>query len=361
MTPVAYSDALETRASDEDEIVAQILEMMRNTQAAGAERHRHALRDAHAKSHAILKGVLRVHGNLPPELAQGVFATAREYAVAARLSSAPGDIHSDEIPAPRGFAIKLIGVDGARLSPDIEGRNQDFLMVNFPVLAFGTVQRYRQMLGLLERNAHAPAAVQRAVAATARGVEHVVEAVGATPGATLQGLARDNHHMLGESFFTQAAVRFGDYVAKLSLQPASENVRELHGQDISTTGFSAMRDAVCEFFARDGARYTLCAQLLVDPERMPVEDASVDWDTALSPFQPVATLEFGPQRAYTPTRQVYGDDTLSFNPWNGVQAHRPLGSIMRVRKAAYDRSTRFRHDMNARPRTEPASLQDIPD
>jgi hypothetical protein len=41
--------------------------------------------------------------------------------VVIRLSSAPGDIHSDTIPAPRGMAIKVIGVEGERLLPDDQG------------------------------------------------------------------------------------------------------------------------------------------------------------------------------------------------------------------------------------------------
>jgi hypothetical protein len=34
---------------------------------------------------------------------------------------------------------------------------------------------------------------------------------------------------------------------------------------------------------------------------------------------------------------------------------------MRIRRAAYERSTSYRHRMNARPRIEPDRLDDIPD
>ncbi|KFL48807.1 hypothetical protein IL54_4429 [Sphingobium sp. ba1] len=52
---------------------------------------------------------------------------------------------------------------------------------------------------------------------------------------------------------------------------------------------------------------------------------------------------------------------LSFNPWHGIREHQPLGSIMRVRIAAYERSTRYRHEMNAQPRVEPTNIDAIPD
>lgn len=117
MNPIRYHDDVEVPVENEAEISQRIVERMAATQAENADRHRHAHRDAHAKSHAILTGQLTVHDDLPHELAQGIFATPGTHEVVARLSSAPGDIHSDEIPAPRGFALKIIDVEGERLSP----------------------------------------------------------------------------------------------------------------------------------------------------------------------------------------------------------------------------------------------------
>lgn len=361
MTPIRFTPAVEVIDPDEQQLIASIVEQMAASSRCAFERHRHAIRDAHAKSNGLLKGELVVHDNLPPALRQGVFAVPRIYAIVARLSSAPSDIHSDEIPAARGFAFKIIGVDGARLVPDIEGHNQDFLMVNFPALAFGTLPKYKRMLGLLEANAQAPDTFQRLVAGTAHGAKQVLESLGGTPGATLDGLARDNHHPLGETYHTQAALRYGDHIAKLSIAPSSDNVRALHGKNIDDIDYAGMREAIAEHFATQGAEYTLSVQLCADLERMPVEDAAIAWPEELSPHVPVATLRFAPQSTAHPARQVYGDDSLSFNPWNGVAAHQPLGAIMRVRRVAYERSTAYRHAMNARPRVEPAQASDIPD
>ena len=360
VNPIRFEPYLEAVAADEVRLTAEIIEQMAASSRCAFERHRHAIRDAHAKSHAVLVGDLSVHSDLSPELRQGIFAKQKTYEVVARLSSAPGDIHSDAIPAPRGFALKIMSVEGERLSPDIAGVNQDVLMVNFPELAFGTIAKYKQLLGVLETNAKAPEFLQRSLAGVARGAKHAVEALGGTPSATLEGLARDNHHPLGESYFTQGALRFGDYVAKLSLSPASANVCALTGREVEGTGYSIMRDAIAEHFAREGAEYTLSAQLCLDLATMPVEDASVAWDPAASPHRPLATLRFGPQAPYAPARQVFGDDLLSFNPWNGIEAHRPLGGIMRIRRAAYERSSRFRHAMNDRPRLEPVGRDDLP-
>ena len=359
-TYVRYAPDVEVRDPNEDALTAEILDIMAATNRRAFDRHRHAVRDAHAKSHGILKGELVVP-DLPEHLRQGLFSRPATYPVVIRLSSAPGDIHSDTIPAPRGMAIKVIGVDGERLLPDDAGRNQDFLLVNIPVLSFGTIGTYRKLIGLLEKNADSPAFLQRAMAGVARGVEAAVEAAGAEPGATLRGLARDNAHLLGETYHSMAAIRFGDHIAKISAAPLSDAIRALTGKDVGTVEDSTLRDLVVAHFRTQGAEYRLRAQLCTDLAGMPVEDASVLWPEDLSPHQPIATLRIPPQDAYSPARRVYGDDVLSFNPWHGIGAHRPLGSIMRVRIAAYERSAARRHAWNAQPRIELTTIDQIPD
>ena len=162
-----YTPDVEVQQPDEAALTAEILDIMARSNHVAFERHRHAVRDAHAKSHGILTGELVISGGLPAYLQQGIFARPAVYPVVVRLSSAPGDIHSDTIPAPRGMAIKVLGVKGERLLPEDAGGNQDFLLVNIPVLSFGTIQAYRQLVDLLEKNARNPAFLQRALAGAA--------------------------------------------------------------------------------------------------------------------------------------------------------------------------------------------------
>lgn len=359
--PVRFTPDIENPVDREEELTRQILDGMAASQQEVAGKHRHAHRDAHAKSHAILKATLTVHDNLPTELAQGIFLQPETYDAVIRLSSAPGDIHTDRTPAPRGCAIKILDVTGDRLVPDIGGHNQDFLMVNFPTLAFGTIAKYKDMLQILEKNARAPEVLQRLTTGAMRLTREAIEATGHKPNATVEGLGRGDKHVLGETYYTQGALRFGDYIAKLSLAPASDNVRALTGQNMQVDSFSAIRDLLVDYFKHDGAQYELRAQLCTDVETMPVEDAAVRWDETASPYQPVATLRIETQEAYSPARRVYGDDVLTFNPWNGVTDHQPLGSIMRIRKRAYERSTAYRHEYNAKQQIEPDSLNEIPD
>ncbi len=68
-----YSPDLEILAEDEQRLTTEILAKMASTNRSAFERHRHAVRDAHAKSHGFLKGELVVP-DLPEQLRQGLFA-----------------------------------------------------------------------------------------------------------------------------------------------------------------------------------------------------------------------------------------------------------------------------------------------
>ncbi|MBO0952712.1 hypothetical protein [Fibrella forsythiae] len=153
-----------------------------------------------------------------------------------------------------------------------------------------------------------------------------------------------------------AAIRYGDYIAKLSVTPLTDNVKVLTGKEIDQSNDSALRGLVVDFFVRDGAEYELQAQLCTDLETMPVEDGSVEWPQEKSPYRPIGKIIILAQNAYSPARRVYADDVLTFNPFHCLLEHRPLGSIMRARQLAYETSSQYRHKMNAQPKVEPKSI-----
>ena len=356
-----YSDSVEVPEQDEEALSARIIESMGRVNRANFERHRHATRDAHAKSHGVLVGTLTVNEGLPAHLRQGLFSEPRSYPLVVRFSSAPGDVQSDRIPTQRGMAIKVLGVEGPKVLPEHRDETtQDLLLVNHPVIPFGDVAAYWRAQQFAEQRAGASELSKRVTAGLARGAHHVLNAAG-IQNELLKALATPNTHILGQTFHSMAALRFGDYIAKISVAPLSGEVRQFIGRTIDAdTQPSALRDLVVAFFREHSAEYELRAQLCTDLARMPVEDASVPWPESVSPWQPVARISLPRQEAFSPERRVYADDVLSFNPWHCIEAHRPLGALMRLRRKAYEESSRFRHEMNAKPRVEPRSLADIP-
>jgi prostaglandin-endoperoxide synthase 2 len=88
---------------------------------------------------------------------------------------------------------------------------------------------------------------------------------------------------------------------------------------------------------------------------MPVEDPTIEWREQDAPFVPVARLTIPRQGFDTPERRAFGTN-LSFTPWHGLDAHRPLGGINRVRRVVYETISRVRHEINGTVSVEPTSL-----
>jgi hypothetical protein len=324
------------------------------------KKNKHAIRDAHAKSHGILRGELTVLADLPDHLRQGIFAKPTTYPVIARLSTTSGAIRSDQVRGVRGLGIKVIGVQGPRARPD-DSITQDFVFVTSPVFPFADARAYAST-GMVTAwvLARTPDAGLLTVGAVLRGASSVLQRLGRKLPGPLALFAGPNTNTLGETFYTAAPLRFGDYVAKLRVAPLSKSVTDLTGNAVSD-GPDAHTNAVVDFFRTNSAQYLLSAQLCTDATNMPIEDATKPWSESASPFLPVATITYPVQEAYSPARQAFGDDVLSFNSWRALAEHRPLGSINRLKKDVYDASSHFRHEKNSVGLFEPRDIADLPD
>ncbi|WP_109524042.1 MULTISPECIES: catalase family protein [Nocardia] len=353
-----YRDDLEHPRPDEEGDIDKIITVLRSNLEKAYRTYKHGLRDAHAKSHGILRGELTVHANLPSELAQGLFAAPATYPVIARLSSTSGVIRSDQLRGVRGLGIKVIGVDGPRILPDDSASTQDFIMVTHREFLFADAHAYlTRGMPTAWVLARLPDTVLKTGSTVLSALDaHVLRRIGRPVPPNLGVFIRPNTHILGETFYSSAPLRYGDYVAKILYTPVSPEVSALAGTPVGhDAGVNAHQDMIVDFFAEHSAEYELRVQLCTDPETMPIEDATVAWPEADSPHRPVATIRFDRQDPYTPERRAFGDDVLSFNSWRGLEAHRPLGSINRLKKRVYEASSNYRHHVNNAPRVEPTA------
>ncbi|MGV9678436.1 catalase family protein [Nocardia sp. NPDC003482] len=361
-TYLRYREDLERPRPDEEEIIDKIIEVLRHNNERAYHTHKHGLRDAHAKSHGILRGELVVHADLAPELAQGLFARPATYPVMARLSSTSGVIRSDQLRGVRGLGIKVLGVSGPRALPDDHATTQDFVMVTHREFLFADAHAYlTRGMPTAWLLARLPDPVLQTGATVLSALDdRVLRRIGRPLPPTLNVFVRPNTHILGDTFHTSAPLRYGDHVAKILYAPSSPEVVALQGEPLPETGINALQDIVVDFFAAHGAEYELRVQLCTDERRMPIEDATVEWPASESPYRTVATVRFPPQDPYSPQRRAYGDDVLSFNSWRGLAAHRPLGSINRLKKRVYEASSNYRHHVNNAPRVEPTDIDQLP-
>lgn len=355
--PISYTPDIETPTEDEVETIRGLEDALRQIFETTAENSGHAVRAVHAKSHGLIEAELEVLPDLPPELAQGLFAAAGRYPAVLRISTNPGDVLPDTVSVPRGIALKVMGVEGERLPGADQGASQDFILVNGPVFAAKGPAEFLKNLKLLAKTTDRATWAKEALSKVLRGTEKALEAVGGES-STLKTLGgAPNVHPLGETYFSQVPFRYGAYVAKLQLVPVSEPLTRHTGFEIDAgEDPDAVRHAVDVAMQAGEGIWELRVQLCRDLDKMPIEDASALWEEELSPFQTVAHLRARPQRGWSEARSEVVDETLRFSVWTGLAAHRPLGAVNRARKPTYDLSAEFRQTFNRCPIHEPQSV-----
>ncbi len=360
VAPLLHTPSVEVIEDDEEETIQHLIETMTKIQQKTFEDGGHAIRSVHAKSHGLVEAQLIVP-DLPPDLAQGLFAKAGTYPVVMRFSAIPGDLLDDNVSAPRGLSIKVKGVEGARLPGSEGATTQDFVMVNGPVFSAPNAKKFLGTLKLLAATTDKAPGLKKALSTALQGVERIVEALGGES-ATLKALGgHPETNVLGETYYSQVPLLYGDYMAKLSIAPTSAGLRALTDAKVDLDDKpDGLRAAVVAFFASQGGEWELRAQLCTDVDKMPIEDASVEWEEDESPYVTVARLVAAPQPAWTAARSAVVDDQLAFSPWHGIAAHRPLGSVNRARKPAYEMSKRFRAEHNGVTIDEPAKEATLP-
>ncbi len=354
--PVVFTPEMEQPAPDEIATIAELVDVFLGMAHTVADYEGHAFRAVHAKGHALLRGKLTVLGGLPPIYAQGLFSQPGQYNAMMRISSPPAEQLSDQVSTPRAVALKLMRVPGERVPESRDHDTQDFLMVNAPAFTRPGPKEFLSDAKLLAATTEKAPEAKEMLSSVLRAAEAVVEAFGGES-ETLKTLGGEPAtHPLGDTFYAQTPFLYGPYIAKFALAPASPSLTALTGQKLSSDDEDAQRHAISAFFHDGGgapATWELRVQLCTDPERMPIEDASVPWPEDLSPFVPVATLEVPPQQSWLQGRSQVEEDEIAFDPWHAIAAHRPLGALNRARKVVLAASRQFRGGFNRCPIHEP--------
>lgn len=299
------------------------------------------LRDAHAKAHGCVKAEVQVLPNLANELRQGVFSEpGKTWQATMRLSNGNAYPQFDSIRDARGMAIKLLDVPGKQLLNDQQSRGeQDFVMFSHPNFFVSDVAEYRQN-----------------VAAQADGKKLMAFFPGWDPRTwqvrhlfiALATLSPAPESPAQTTYFSVSPYKFGEANAKFRVTPdlASCPTYTLPAQNQKLPNF--LRNALNQQLSTD--RMPACFVLQIqrqDPAKyMPIEDTSIEWQESDALFETVARIKVPAQDFDTPALNVQCDNQ-SFNPWFGVEAHRPIGGINRLRQAVYEAVSDYRHSRNA--------------
>ena len=359
MTYLRYGPDIETIQPDEQETIDGIIQGMTQQTETVEKREGHAVRASHAKSSACVIGELIVADDLPLELAQGLFARAGTHPVAIRFAQGPGETLGDRVSTHRGMAIKVFGVAGEQLHGHTVDP-QDFVFAPGPPFPSGTAQGFLRDAKQIGTATPLPEGFKGTVSSLARNINKLLATV-ATPSPKADFFGHPFSHSLYDSYFSQAPIRYGDYVAKLGAFPASVDQDGLKDWLLDPhQDEDGFRHAAVAYFTEHDAVFELRAQLWANAQSQPIEDTSVEWPADDSQYRAIATIRIPRQDAYGAARVRYFDEVMTFKPAHSFAAHRPLGSVMRARSQVYRALSDFRHHENGVAAESTASLDAIP-
>ena len=331
--------AEECLAPGEEEATASIIALLKRRLEREYATGR-TLRDAHPKQHGLVKADFVVEPGLPSELCVGVFSKPRSFPAWIRFSNMNDppqpDIHKDS----RGMAIKLMGVEGAKLlESEKHALTQDFVLMSTQFFVTRGAIEFARLVEALEG-----------------GFPRLMLHFALNPRLLSLFLKARQRcaSPLEISYGSTTPYLFGERAVKYAVRPAQPPTATIppHPSD------DFLREAMVRHLSQREALLDFLIQFQTDARKMPIEDPRVVWSEPLSPFIKVATIRIPVQEFDNPRQHEYGDN-LSFTPWHSLPEHRPLGGVNRARKTIYEEMSKFRHLRNQSDRHEPANWAEL--
>ncbi|RZL05558.1 MAG: hypothetical protein EOO89_26170, partial [Pedobacter sp.] len=332
---VKYSPEVEQPLENEQQLIDDVIASMNRLDGRTKEMYGKHVRVSHAKSHGLAVGKLVVQDNLPDHLAQGLFSKPDSFDIIVRLANVPGEIITDAVNTQRGFSFKILGVNGEKISGHTGQTTQDFVLDTGSYFPNPDVKSFLMQHRMIEHAPQIPTVVKEAVSTVARVTNEALNSLG-TDSAKLDFLGDSKIHPLAEAYFSQVPIRYGDYIAKLAVVPASQKQKQLmrDGVEVNSKDENALRTATVDYLRENDAEFEVQIQLCTDLDKMPIENANMDWKHEDSPYLTVGHIYLPKQEAYSEARKEYVE-ALSFSPAHSLEVFRPLGSIMRARLQLY--------------------------
>ncbi len=305
---------------------AQMIEAIKDVSQRRAAEEGMAKRFNQVKTLGCFDANFSITKNLPLELRQGIFAQENEYPAQLRFANAS---ESDDTEKDfRGLSIKLKGVSGVPLW-GVEGE-QDFLLNSHPVLFAADPADFLDFIEATRKERRWQYFLNPA---------HFYSLL-----VVLKGREKISNPF-AIRYWSTTPYRFGSdesRAVKYSVRPCDGTV-----PDIKVKAHSDfLTDAMHAHLQATPACFDFMVQFQTDPVAMPIENAAVLWSEAESPFIKVANITIEPGDTSAATRT--NCEAMTFNPWQSLEAHRPLGGINRTRLAIYSEIGKFRQEENAR-------------
>lgn len=291
-----------------------------------------ALRPVFLKPHGVAAGRFRIRPDLPEDLKVGLFA-GTEYPAWVRFSSDTLPTVSD-YKTTLGIGIKLFDTPIPKIFGAPTETTFDIILQNFDVFFVNTARDMCEFTraGVIDGD-YGP--YLEAHPETARLLDEMAKPVASC---------------LGSDYWSGVPFAYGPgRFVKYKLEAAID-ADPLPDRPADPTYLAADLDARL----RAGAvSFRFMVQFQTDPALMPLDEATVRWDEALSPPVHVADLILPAQDITIRGQPAYGEN-LSMNIWRVTADHTPQGSIAEARRDVYAASADQRRNANGVALGEPS-------
>lgn len=275
-----------------------------------------------AKGIACLDADFHVPDDLPAALRHGLFARPGRYRAKIRFANATAD--DDRKKDFRGMSIKVFDVAGKPLWGE-EGM-QDFVLNSHPALFVGKPAEFLEFIESMRKRARWRFFI------TPRNWDSLW--------MVLRGRKRIASPF-DIPYWSTTPYRLGpdqSVAVKYAVRPCSGFTSSI--PDGADSNF--LSRAVQDHLTRGPACFDFMVQFQTDPVAMPVEDASVVWNEGRSGFRKAARITIERQELLDEASRRECEE-ITFNPWQCLADHQPLGGINRVRRSVYSELGRFRN------------------
>ena len=288
------------------------------------------LRAAHPKAHGLVKAEFVINDEVPQHLRHGIFATpGRRFPAWVRFSNAGALPAADKEKDLRGCAIKLMGVEGEKLLPS-EQFTQDLLLQSSNRFIVSTPEEFADFSKWIVKG--------KPMAYFLSHPRYMV--------AGLRAIAKAKNP-LAITYWSAVPFALGENLAvKYVLSPNDALTEEIG------TGPTAMREVMAKTLEARRVTFDFKVQEFLDEGSTPIDDAWHVWDEEEALPVSLASLHIPRQSFATVERDRFGE-SMAFNPWHTLSAHKPLGSMNRVRGALYAALSELRRSENHVSMVEP--------
>jgi len=303
-----------------------VVEMNRCIEAIAAMEKEgdHIPRLNQVKTVACVDATFEVHEDIPDELKKGLFSKPASYP--ARLRFANATSLDDSEKDIRGLSIRISDVEGEVLWG--QPGQQDFLLNSYPALFVATPEEF---LAFIQAREH-----DKQLWFFLNPLDPHLKSLWIVMQSRKKHLCP-----FDVRYWSTVPFRLGkesDIAVKYSVIPCSDYRTSRPVEP----GRHQLRAAIKAHLKNGPARFHFAVQKQSDPRSMPIEDASVIWDESVSPFQTVATITIQDQEFDDP-EALAACERSSFNPWQALADHEPLGRMNEVRRLVYVHAAAMRN------------------